>query len=318
MVLEDGQWSLYLFRFDEGREMRLSTVESPSAPSARYMSPNGRVLCWLAPANDEGCLLKTYDLKDDRVEDLGIDWPAGKDITWADCGWVDDGTLAVRGYSPSEPKRMVQEKPKALHILWVSYRDQTAAHTVSSRRFVKWSISPDTQHAFGAKEEGKDDSGVHYLDLRTGRHVAIGGQELPVWDTEGRHALRMSRFRGQGEWLCRFGVKESEETRLLEIAGDEELFAVSPRARFAIIRAKGHRLRPFSLVNVATRQRRQLTRSSMLAGLLGLLGGWRYHSPWISSFTPDERMFLLPSNAPPFGPRTYVVYLYSVPHEWWN
>ncbi|KKM04477.1 hypothetical protein LCGC14_1763840 [marine sediment metagenome] len=278
------------------------------------MSPDGRRLCWLAPSeNDQPYAIKTYDLKADRTEELGIQWPGEEDITWGDCGWADGDTLVVWGYSVSSAVQWRRDTPKALHILRVNYKDRTVQREGSSRRFAKWRISPDCRYAFASGPEDGAQPGVHFLDLRTGRTQYIGGEERPAWTADARVALRISRFYGQEQWLCRFDVEKAAETPVLKIREDEELVAASPRGRFAILcdRTRGS-LRPLSLVNVATGQRQRLPGSVLSS--ISLV--WRHASvlgPWVSTFTPDGRKFMLWSPTPR---QLFGLQLYSIPEGW--
>lgn len=325
-VREQDQWGLYLFRFDDGRDVRLSTVKYPTIPRLRHMSPDGRRLCWLAPSEeDQPPLIKTYDLKADRVEELEIKWPAGEHIAWGECGWADRETLVIQGHSPgpgaqpepgqAEAAQAERDRAQALHVLWVSYEDRTVQHAVSPRRFSGWRISADGRYAFATGPEGDVPAGVHFLDLRTGRMVNIGGEKFPAWAPDGRVAVRVSGSHGREQWLCRFDAGKAIETPVLKIPEGEELVAASPRGRFAILRDRDrYRLRPLSLVNVATGQRLPLP-TAVVSGLLLWLGwqGVPRLCPWESTFSLDGGKFVLLS----FTPRTrFGLQLYSIPEEW--
>jgi len=310
---EGDQGLLYVFRFADGREIRLSAIKDPPIPALRHMSPDGRRLCWLGPGrNGQPLALMTYDLEEDRVAELRIDWPEEKDIAWRECGWADDDTLVVHGYGPRAKADDEDEGPQALHVLWVGREDRTVRRTSSSRRFGEWRAGPDGRYAFASEPEAGVPAGVYFLDLLTGRTESIGGKQLPVWAPDGRSALRVTRTEGRAQRLCRFDPEKAAETVMMSIPDGERALAASPRGRFAILGVKGdHGDRPLSLVDTATGQRRHFAGGGI--SRWSLSGTGDDCSPWQSTFSPDGGTFVLRSQSLGKGEG---VRLYRVPAEW--
>lgn len=306
---------LYLYRLADSSEKILATAGRIRLLTGKCISPNGRYICWLELADgDSGKgVLKVYDINSENVDLLKVDWPKGKEIDWQGCGWQGDDAIVVLGYSP--PEKDWREVSQALHLLKVNREQKSTEHTVISKPFFKWRVSPDFRHAFALDDEQENDPRVHYVNLMTGNVVPMGGKNLPVWQRDSRAAFR-TRQSGTGRaWFCRFDPERLSERRMsqADLPDGAEVEALSPRGHFAILRLRDMGINPVVLFEVSTGRQRRLAVSVLSLFNFGW-DNWEYNFPWEGVFSEDEKMFVIQSGGALSGEAK--VHLVSVPNEW--
>jgi hypothetical protein len=282
-----GRKTLYLYRIQEGREIKLSVSETPGGIRGRCISPSGGLVCWMESPdpNSPRRELRVYDFRSDKTQDLAVHWPDGNEIAWSACGWADDRTIAVQGWSPRWDCN-APSTPTQLHVLMVRYPGASAECLSSKSKFVDWRVSPDSLQAFAAGAgAGGADGNAYYVDLAGGREVMLGGEGLPAWQRDGRAAFRTRDFGADGCWVCKFDTVEAKESRLYRLPAGTTLASLSPHGRFAIIVHEGFRLYPAFLVDVKTGRQRRLNLPWLSAMFLRDI-----HGPDI--WAPDEERYV--------------------------
>lgn len=320
-ITSDGNSSLYLYRFAEGNEVRLSSGGRVVPMTGQCISPDGRTVCWLEwDANDALPLVRTADLDRAEARTLSVNWPEDPNVRWQGCRWAGSQTLIVQGLQGDDPNDRAGYQ--ALHLLRVALRDGQSEHVTTSRRFRQWRLSPDAILAFAEGFEGRDQDAVHLVELRTERTKRLGRGLLPVWQADGQCAFWLTDPDGKGTALCRIDPRRGTQQVLLRMPAGMGLAWLSPRGRFALLERTDRATGSVWLVNVATAERRRV-RMSLLSAIffdVCLPGdvGWKWF-PALSIWSRDERFFILQMLDLPTSTETasqFRTYLYHVPQSW--